>query len=143
MSHFVVRLWVHFAEDGLLPEITVQADTQMHAAALALDHFIAIHRSVAPDSYLQCEPCDSRYLRVRDVVEWLQTAEGRRFQHRPWRDHVLITRPIARARYFRWRKRRRFAKPAPLMSSSAWAQNVTAGGPSIPRSRGAAPRVQL
>jgi hypothetical protein len=79
MSQFVVRLWVHDAEDGLVPEIAVQADTQMQAAALALNHFIAINRSVAPDSYLQCEPCESRYLRVRDVTEWLETAEGRRF----------------------------------------------------------------
>ena len=81
MSQFVVRLWVHDAEDGLLPEIAVQAETQMHAAALALHHFIAIDRSLAPDSYLECEPCDSQYLRVHDVMEWLKTSAGRRFSN--------------------------------------------------------------
>src|SRR5687767_8536103 len=79
MSEFVCRLWVHWAEDGLLPEVTVQADTQIEAAALALDHFIALNRALDGDAYLQCEPCGSAWLRVRDVLDWLRTPEGRTF----------------------------------------------------------------
>ena len=79
MSEFVCRLWVHWAEDGLLPEVTVQADTQIEAAALALDQFIAMNRALDRDAYLQCEPCGSESLRVRDVLDWLRTPQGRAF----------------------------------------------------------------
>jgi hypothetical protein len=79
MYEFVFRLWVHWAEDGLLPEITVQADTPMQAAALALGHFIAMNRPLDEKSYLHCEPAGNQCLRVQDVLDWLQTAEGRSF----------------------------------------------------------------
>jgi hypothetical protein len=64
-------LWVHEAADGLLPEVTVTADGQLPAAALALRHFIASGRPVGIDSYLECEPRDGHALRVADVLRWL------------------------------------------------------------------------
>jgi hypothetical protein len=79
VSEFVFRLWVHGAEDGLLPEIIVQADTQMQAAALALQHFIGMNRALDANSYLQCEPLGSQCLRVQHVLDWLHTTEGRGF----------------------------------------------------------------
>jgi hypothetical protein len=66
----------------MLPELTVQADRQIEAAALALNHFIAMNRALDGDAYLQCEPFGSEWLRVRDVLDWLRTPEGRAFSLR-------------------------------------------------------------
>ena len=98
MSEFVCRLWVHWAEDGLLPELTVQADTQIEAAALALDHFIALNRALDGDAYLQCEPCGSEWLRVRDVLDWLRTPEGRTFSMGRGIHHPVIAPREEKAR---------------------------------------------
>jgi hypothetical protein len=93
MSEFVFRLWVHWAEDGVLPELTVHADTQIEGAALALDHFIAMNCALDRDAYLQCEPCGGECLRVRDVVDWLRTPQGRTFRmRRGIHDPVLAPR---------------------------------------------------
>lgn len=73
MANFLVRLWVHDAEDGLLPEVAVTAETKFHAAALALRHFVSCARPLGLDSYLQCEPCDGEGLRVCDVLDWLNS----------------------------------------------------------------------
>ena len=73
MRSFVFRLWAHDAEDGLVPEVAVRAETRMQAAVMALQHFISLSRPFTADSYLECEPHDGEYLRVRHVVEWLQT----------------------------------------------------------------------
>jgi hypothetical protein len=70
---------VHCADDGLLPEITVDANTQIEAAALALHYFIAMNRALDGHSYLESEPCGSQCLRVQHVLDWLQTPEGRHF----------------------------------------------------------------
>ena len=79
MPEYSFRLWVHEAEDGLLPEVTIRASNRMQAAALALQHFLWIDRPMRLRSYLQCEPPDDSYLRIGDVLNWLRSAEGRAF----------------------------------------------------------------
>ena len=76
MSEYLVRLWVHEAEDGLLPNVTICADKQIHAAAVALHHFISLGAPIRPHSYLECEPGDGLCLRVCDVIDWLRSPEG-------------------------------------------------------------------
>lgn len=87
MPSFLFRLWAHEAEDGLLAEIIITAPEKMPAAALALQHFVWMGRPMSPDSYLESEPDDGRYLRVRDVLTWVQSAEGRMFA-REWALHL-------------------------------------------------------
>ena len=71
MASFLFRLWAHEAEDGLLPEVVVTADTRMQAAALALRHFVSRGRPIGLRSYLECEPAAGKGLRVIDVLTWL------------------------------------------------------------------------
>ncbi|HUE89753.1 MAG TPA: hypothetical protein VMO26_27060 [Vicinamibacterales bacterium] len=77
MRAFVFRLWVHDVEDGLVPEVAVRAETRMQAAAIALQHFISIARPFSADSYLECDPHEGEYLRVRHVIPLLR-ARGTR-----------------------------------------------------------------
>jgi hypothetical protein len=76
VPQYLVRLWVHDADDGLLPEITIRANRRLEAAALALQHFVWSNRPIRLHSYLECEPHDGTWLRVADVLNWLQSAEG-------------------------------------------------------------------
>lgn len=76
VKRFVIRLWVHEAEDGLVPEAVVEANTAIEAAALALRDFEAMGRPTSPNGYLQCEPNASTPLRVKDVLAWRATAVG-------------------------------------------------------------------
>jgi hypothetical protein len=62
-----------------VPEVVVAADTKAEAAALALGYFISKSRPLDAASYLQSEPQDAEYLRVHDVLRWLETPEGRAF----------------------------------------------------------------
>ena len=96
MSEFVFRLWAHWAEDGILPEITVHADTQIQAAAVALHYFIGINRPLDEESYLQCEMRGSQGLTVQHVLDWLRTPDGRSFS----KDMALTfpSFPLARTR---------------------------------------------
>jgi hypothetical protein len=79
VPEFLFRLWVHYAEDSLVPEVVVRANTKMEAAAIALHHFLVMERPLDSYSYLQCEPDDGQYLRVGHVLDWLTTPEGRAF----------------------------------------------------------------
>lgn len=83
MPEYLVRLWVHEEESGLLPDVTIRAEQQIHAAAVALHHFISIGAPIRRDAYLECEPRESLYLRVADVIDWLNSAEGHAFA-REW-----------------------------------------------------------
>lgn len=74
MADFLIRLWTHDAADGLLPEVTVAADTRIEAAAMALQHFVTIGRPMSLDSYLECEPCDGEGLRAAEVLRWLNAS---------------------------------------------------------------------
>ena len=76
VRRYLIRLWVHEAEDGFLPETTVMADSAVEAAALALRDFEAMGRFVTQESYLECEPRSDTPLRVKDVVAWRTTAAG-------------------------------------------------------------------
>ena len=77
MAEFLFRLWVHEAEDGLVPEVVVAADTKMQAAATALEHFVSIGRPIYASSYLEC---DGGGFRVQQVLPAL---EARR-ETEPW-----------------------------------------------------------
>jgi hypothetical protein len=79
VSEYLVRLWVHEAQDGLVQDITIRADKQIHAAAVALHHFISIGVPIRQDAYLECEPREGLCLRVCDVIDWLQSPEGHAF----------------------------------------------------------------
>jgi hypothetical protein len=73
---YLIRLWVHEAEDGFLPEATVTAASAEEAAALALREFQAMGRCVTQEGYLECEPRGDKSLRVRDVIAWQTTDAG-------------------------------------------------------------------
>lgn len=76
----------------------MQADTQIEAAALALDHFIALNRVLDGGAYLQCEPCGTAWLRVRDVLDWLRAPEGRTFSMGRGFHHPVIAPREEKAR---------------------------------------------
>jgi hypothetical protein len=76
VADYLIRLWTHDAEDGLVPEITVVADTRLEAAAMALQHFVSIGRPISLDSYLECEPQDGEGLRAAEVLRWLNASGG-------------------------------------------------------------------
>jgi hypothetical protein len=83
LANYLFRLWVHEAEDGLLPEVSITAESKMEAAALALRHFIDLGRPFRPHSYLQCEPHDGEGLRVADVLPHLSEADSLSGRHQP------------------------------------------------------------
>jgi len=76
LRRYLIRLWVHEAEDGFLPEATVMAHSDLEAAALALREFEAMGRFVTQEGYLECEPRGDTPLRVKDVITWQTTAAG-------------------------------------------------------------------
>jgi hypothetical protein len=76
VKRYLIRLWVHECEDGLLPETIVEADTPLEAAAVALGQFEAMGRLVTPDGYLECEPRCETHLRVRHVMSWRESPIG-------------------------------------------------------------------
>jgi hypothetical protein len=83
VRRFFIRLWVHEAEDGFVPEATVVAATALEAAALALRDFESMGRLLTPDGYLECEPRGDAPLRVKDVMAWRETEVGAAFLRRP------------------------------------------------------------
>ena len=85
MRSYVLRLWVHEAEDGLLSEVVIRANTRMEAAAEALHYFICLSRPVTLDAYLECDPNDGEYLRVRHVLEWMRNSANGRAQNPVYR----------------------------------------------------------
>jgi hypothetical protein len=90
VAEFLIRLWTHEAEDGLLPEVNVTADSRIEAAALALQHFVSIGRPMTLNSYLECEPRGDEALRAADVLRWLNATGGDLFYVQGNRDPVLV-----------------------------------------------------
>jgi hypothetical protein len=73
MPKYVVKLWAN-APDAQSPTYEVQADSDFHAAALAIRHFTRLGEPVPDTAKLDIEASDRglQTLSVASVLRWLR-----------------------------------------------------------------------